>query len=607
MLWNVTMKSPLTRVSGGARSVVVALVWLAPTLALAQLNSWTNGTGKWEDGVNWSTGTAPGSNHVVFITNALTKTVLLDAVTPAANRIITNLTLTAPVGTTNTLSLANAGVPPLTIAFALSVGPGGSLVITNSALVVAEYGSSTARSNGLNGLIAIQAGGSYLATSSTTAVGSTSNVTARLDIAGGSLVASNLTVAVASNSVGTLVLDGGELVVTGAAPVVVVGRFGQGQLAIANGTARLRTLFLGSHAGGAGTLTVNGGTLTLAGDLTAGVNSTATGTVWIAGGTVLLTNNTLSAGGQGMGAVRITNGGVQCRDLYVGTSPSSRGTFTMNGGAVTVFRNFIVGGSTNAAAAAWLTGGELTLTNDISYLGAVAPAQMTISGGVLRASHLLVGGPGGGTLTLLGGTVEVQSNLYIGLDCGFTGTVAVAGGGLAVTNAAGTAVCDVGGGTLRVEAGVVAINTLVITNACGRFIRAGGALSITATNLASGFDADADGLPNAFDVDPFDPTDVGADSDGDGQSNLAELQAGTSPTNSASFFGITSITPVTNSVVVTWLTRAGKTNALERSEGALTNYVAIFTATNTVAGTTNYTDTGAASLSNAFYRVRLVP
>ena len=57
------------------------------------------------------------------------------------------------------------------------------------------------------------------------------------------------------------------------------------------------------------------------------------------------------------------------------------------------------------------------------------------------------------------------------------------------------------------------------------------------------------------------------------------------------------------------MTSFGKTNALERTAGSLTNFfTGIFTVTNTVGPSTNYLDAGAATNVPAFYyRIRLVP
>jgi hypothetical protein len=97
------------------------------------------------------------------------------------------------------------------------------------------------------------------------------------------------------------------------------------------------------------------------------------------------------------------------------------------------------------------------------------------------------------------------------------------------------------------------------------------------------------------------------DPDGDGQNNLAEYQAGTDPTSSASTLQILSILPQGNDIVVTWQTAAEKTNALQAGPDA-TNYTDIFIVTNTTGAMTNYSDIGATTNAPArFYRVRVVP
>ncbi len=150
-----------------------------------------------------------------------------------------------------------------------------------------------------------------------------------------------------------------------------------------------------------------------------------------------------------------------------------------------------------------------------------------------------------------------------------------------------------------------------MTNACGQFIRTGGTLSVGSLQLDPGLDADADGIPNAFDLDPFDPADAGTDPDGDGQSNLAEFLAGTDPTNSASFFGITAVARERDDIRVTWMTAAGKTNAPERVAGGTVGFTNNFTGITNILTTgtiANALDLGAATNGPAlYYRVRLVP
>jgi PKD repeat protein/endonuclease/exonuclease/phosphatase family metal-dependent hydrolase len=104
------------------------------------------------------------------------------------------------------------------------------------------------------------------------------------------------------------------------------------------------------------------------------------------------------------------------------------------------------------------------------------------------------------------------------------------------------------------------------------------------------------------------------DADGDGMSNMQEFLAGTDPTNSVSALRITSITKEGTNVVVTWMTSAGKTNALQATSGdpgggfVANGFADLFIVTNTVGTVTNGTDVGGAVIVPArYYRVRLVP
>ena len=85
-----------------------------------------------------------------------------------------------------------------------------------------------------------------------------------------------------------------------------------------------------------------------------------------------------------------------------------------------------------------------------------------------------------GTLTMLdAGALTVSSNLVIG-DCRGSGigSVEISGGTLFVTNASGTASVDVRHGQLVLSNGVLQVDTLVMTNSCGRLIHTGGSLIV---------------------------------------------------------------------------------------------------------------------------------
>jgi len=108
-----------------------------------------------------------------------------------------------------------------------------------------------------------------------------------------------------------------------------------------------------------------------------------------------------------------------------------------------------------------------------------------------------------------------------------------------------------------------------------------------------------------------------ADPDGDGMNNSQEFQAGTDPTNAASYFHITSVTVQGNSLVLAWATGLGRTNIVQASAGLpggsySTNFTnvssPIILPPGSGATATNFSDFGAATNSPArYYRIRLQP
>src|SRR5882724_12032505 len=150
--------------------------------AQAQTNSWTDGTGKWENGANWSAG-APSSSHAaILITNSTTKVVTIDATTALSNVVngcmtISNLVVSRSVPPENTLQITNVGgATPLRILNSLTIASGGTLVVTNSTLQVDP--SVVPCTNVLDGLATVAAGGVVvIATNSTTFIGSATSAT----------------------------------------------------------------------------------------------------------------------------------------------------------------------------------------------------------------------------------------------------------------------------------------------------------------------------------------------------------------------------------------------------------------------------------------------
>lgn len=339
------------------------------------------------------------------------------------------------------------------------------------------------------------------------------------------------------------------------------------------------------------------------------------GKVSILGGTLTATNDTTLLGTFTAGELTVSNGTVLAGPMFIGIGSgySADNQLTVAGGTVCLVSDL----NLDSRASVWVTGGQLVVTNGMTDLQ--AGSQMSVSNGTTLARNVIIQQ---GTLSLLGGTEIVSSNLLVG-DCGsyfgdpfdYPGSTTVNGGSLFVTNASGTAVLEVRSGTFTLNSGTVTVDQLVMTSGCGLFVRNGGTLIVGTLVLDPNLSAVGDGIPNGwkqqYGLDPLDSKLANKDSDGDGMSNLQEYLAGTDPTNAASFFGITAIAREGNDVRVTWTMGSGKTNSLQvttsAGSGFSNNFTDLFIATDTVGSVTNYLDVGAASQTQRFYRVWLVP
>jgi hypothetical protein len=128
-------------------------------------------------------------------------------------------------------------------------------------------------------------------------------------------------------------------------------------------------------------------------------------------------------------------------------------------------------------------------------------------------------------------------------------------------------------------------------------------------------DVDGNGMADAWEIQYFGHTgvDPDADADTDGQSNLQEYQAGTNPTNSSSYFHLSSVGKVNNSDVrLDWATSGGHSYIVQISTNlnAPNSFVDLSPAIGVggaTEGTTNYVHIGGATNQARYYRVRLGP
>jgi hypothetical protein len=193
--------------------------------------------------------------------------------------------------------------------------------------------------------------------------------------------------------------------------------------------------------------------------------------------------------------------------------------------------------------------------------------------------------------------------------------VQVDSGQIVVTNSASSAVLEVYNGSFVLNAGTLRVDKLIVTNPCAQFLHVGGTLIYKNLQLNTNQSAVGDGISNGwkqkYGFDPFDPTVAGADPDHDGVNNLQEYLAGTIPTNAASCFKITSLTPTNGNLKLSWSAVGGKSYVVQTNSDLSKSFadaspVIAVPGTNQV--TTNYLNPGISATNRArFYRIRLGP
>ena len=473
----------------------LAIIVLSVTAAELQAttNSWTSLVGgAWTDGANWSDSLPPSIDWShILIANINTKTITIDAATPAANLTINNLALSAPNGFTNTLQLLNVTTnQPLEILNALAIDRGGALNITNSAVIV--DGINGGNFNILAGSVMLDGGiidGSQV---NYTRVGRSSSGTGSLTINSGSIESTTLFVGEQNGAQGVLTVNGGTVNVTfllslgetinSTGTAVISG----GQLAVTNGIVKIGNL-------GTGQLVVSGGAVKFFSEVRIADNIISTGIVSVIGGQLIATNGITSIGKFGVGQMTISNATVLLTNVSVGRHDGAVGTLTvLTNGSLLLVDDLSIGRFSNAVGNVLVNGGLLSLTNDRIWVGREGIGQMTVSNGLVKAKSMFIGiSPDGisapsGTLTLAGGNTVISSNLLVGTTSITTGYVFMVGGSLAVTNTSSLAFLGVSSGTFRLNGGTITTDNLRLTNSNGQFVFTGGTLNTKGTVVANG-------------------------------------------------------------------------------------------------------------------------
>lgn len=466
-------------------AVIAGLVGVLLSTSEAQTtNSWTNSaSGFWPNAVNWSVGSPNPTHGVELITNANSKTVFMTGFVAAATLTVSNLTVSAPAGQTNTLLIGNLTPQPFLINSNLTVNSGGALLLQEGATQEVRNVRTFFGSFGyfaVDGTV-VQSGGLLVTATNFGYAFIGFNGKGQMTMTGGRWIGSGesvgpestLTIAGGTNEVlytffvgsyagtGTVWMTGGQLVATNGA--IGGGVFiANGQVIQTNGTWLAYYEIVGEQ--GAGTLTVAGGVHNVLGPFAAPHQTGGTGAVWVTGGQLVMTNDVAAIGSSGVGQVTVSNGTWLARNVFLG----DMATLTVAGGTSRLSSYLSVGDAAGETSVVWVTGGQLVVTNDLSFIGDIGVGQATVSNGTWLARDIVVAKASGsrGTLTAAGGTNILSGSLDVGMDTNTMGAVWVTGGRLVVTNGNAN-VADNGAGQVTVSNGTWQITNLSIGNYIG--------------------------------------------------------------------------------------------------------------------------------------------
>jgi hypothetical protein len=361
---------------------------------------------------------------------------------------------------------------------------------------------------------------------------------------------------------------------------------------------------LGSTTGGTGSLTLQSNSVMNVNSNLVIVSSslTSTSSVTLNGGSLIMSNGIVQVGPAGNGQFLITGGNHVIQQLWLGNSNNLGSGFShITGGYLKILG--VGTGPGQGLVCNWQDtdyGGDLDGSGTSFTCGMYATTPGYLNSGIGNWDAGYVGVTPGitGFYTNNGGIMTISANLNVGTagpgDCtsGAAGEVVFNGGTIYVTNATHTAVLDVINGTVVVNAGAtLVVDNLIITNACGHFMKEGGVLiQNNPPNLSPNLDADGNGESNAYKeaagLDPLDP-------------NSVFMMTGAIVTNNTD-------------ISVSWTTEGGhsyvvQTNGDLGGESFSDILNSVIVVNGSGAGSTNYVISGAATNPGCFYRVRLGP
>ncbi len=385
--------------------------------------------------------------------------------------------VTARIGRTNnavgSLTLKSGEFIADTLLVGETSGAQGFLNLSNGLITVSTLLSlgETANSTGTVNV----AGGTLLVTNGSAKVGNLG--VGQMTLTGGMVnFSSTLRIADTIGGTGTISLLGGQLVAIN--DITSIGRFGLGQMIVSNATATLTNVSVGRHLGARGTLTIQSNALVNCfGDLSIGRFAGSTGTVFLAGGMLKMTNDSIWVGREGFGQLTVSNGIASAKNLLVAANftNSASGNVSVAGGTLLLSSNLVVGSTGLSTGLVSIVSGKIFLTNsaNAAYLE-IPQGSVTLSGGNLTADILRLTNSTG-QFIFSSGTLESKSTTVT------TGAPFVIGDG---TNAATFRLL---GGTHTFQNGLIISSNATVTG-CGNIVGTifnSGTLSLCSSTIVS--------------------------------------------------------------------------------------------------------------------------
>lgn len=415
--------------------VLVAVVMWVASLVHSGANTitWIGGVGDFSNAANWDGGNVPMTSDSILIQNGGTvqSSYFVD---------VEDVT----IGDSSTYAvLAGLGSQFTPDSIFLGTGGTGTLTIGSEALVAAASNLYLGYDAGSTGVVSMT--GAYLSPF-TTYVGYAGPGNMTLE-SGSTLQSTTGYVGYQAGSTGLVQLTNSTWKAEdqGLPVDITVGADGQGEVQATSSLIDANNLTLGNGVGGSGEVSFNGGTLTLAENITVGNagngtlslsnSATATNAAAVIGaladstGSVTLTNSTwtvdgdLDVGLAGEGTLNATGSQLEAQELFVARSAGSTGTATISGGTTTVHKEIHVGAF---GSGEFTLEGNGILNSDKGNAGFDAAANGTINIAdslwtVTQAVFVGVNGEGTVNISSEGG-ISSESG-YIGQNASGQGTV----------------------------------------------------------------------------------------------------------------------------------------------------------------------------------------